>query len=170
MKIQPMPPVPSYYDLMALFRLMADPDAYAAKLAELEKLRTEINAGIERRESLSQLDTIKAEHAQLLANAKAARDMATAEAKKTIERARADAAKRLADVEAKAKAREAQLEARAAAQERRAAELEQAAAAAQALSERAQQDLSTARDRLREAEAIRDEYQTKAEKLRGLVA
>lgn len=170
MKIQPIPPVPSYWDLMALFRVMTDPEAYAAKLAELEKLRNEINAGIERRESLSQLDTIKAEHAQLLENAKAVRDTAAAESKKLLERARADAAKRIADVETKAKAREAQLEARAAAQDRRAAELEAAAASAQTLAAQAQKDLAVAKDRLREAETIRAEYESKAEKLRGLVA
>ena len=169
-KVHPIPPVPSYYDLMALFRVVAEPELYAAKLAELEKLRTEINAGIERRESLSQIETIKAEHAQLLSNAKATRDLATAEAKKTLQRAKDDAAKRIAAADARAAEAEKLLAERSAALDRRAAELEMAAVSAAEQASRAQADLATAKDRLREAEAIRAEYESKAEKLRGLVA
>lgn len=170
MKIQPIPPVPSYWDLMALFRIMADPNAYAAKLAELEKIRTEINAGIERRESLSQIDVIKAEHAQLLSNAKATRDLATDEAKRTVAQAKADAAKRILAVEAKAAESEKRLSDRAKALERRAEELEAAATSAQELSQRAHKDLAHAKDQLREAQAMKAEFEAKAERLRGLVA
>lgn len=170
MKIQPIPPVPSYWDLMALFRVMADPEAYAAKLAELEKIRTEINAGIERRESISQIETIKAEHAQLLQNAKAARDLATDDAKKTVARAKLEVSTRLADADSRVKNAERALAERTAAMDRRAAELEATAASAHELAQRAHVDLAYAKDRLREAEAIKAEYDEKLAKLKGLVA
>jgi hypothetical protein len=75
-KIQTIPPVPGYYEFMALLRFAADPDALAGKLAELERVRSEINALIQGREDLSKIDALKAETEQLLASAKAERNAA----------------------------------------------------------------------------------------------
>lgn len=170
MKIQVMPPVPGYYELMALFRMMADPIAYAEKLAELEKARNEINAGLQAREDLSKIDALKAEHAQLVSNAKATRDLASEEAKSVLSRAKTDTEKRTAEWASRRKAQEAKLAERDAELERREAAAAAATKAAEQLAARASADLATAKDQLRQALEMRAEYQAKAEQLRGLVA
>jgi hypothetical protein len=169
-KIQTIPTVPGYYEFMALLRFAADPDALAGKLAELERVRSEINALIQGREDLSKIDALKAETEQLLASAKAERNAAAVESKGLVARSKADADKRALEWKAQRELQAAKLVERERAVQAREAATAAAAQAAEELSARASAELAKAQERLAAAEAIRAEFTAKAEQLRGLVA
>lgn len=168
-KIQTIPPVPSYWDWMALFRVMADPDAYQQKLMQLEALRDEINAQIQVRESVSQLESIKAEETAALqaakdelAKAKAEAAAITAAAKLEAEQLRREGAADRAAIEAQRAEVAGKLQ-------RKQADLDAMAKSTQELADRSQLAFAEGQDAKRKADVLRAEYEKKLAALKGLV-
>lgn len=168
-KIQ-LPPPAAYWDVMALLRVLADPEIYGERLQELGKLRDEIVERSECEESYERQHALEADAKAKLGEATRLLDSARAEATKIRTEAEADA---VIGRESLRLSREEWAAARAAEQDElasRGAELEERARIAREQVESAKTMLSRAEYLMREASQLQAEYTEKVTKLKGIVA
>lgn len=168
-KIQAPPPA-GYWDVMALLRVIAEPDEYAKRLEDLEAARAELVERAECEESYERQQALEADAKGKLA-----------EATKILEGARVDATRVRLEAEADSIAvreslrtsREEWAAARAKEQDAlggRAKALEDRERAAAAATEKAKTTLSRGEFLQGEAQKLIAEYNEKLGKLKGIVA
>lgn len=167
---QPMQPVSSYFDVMSLLRVLAEPEVYLERLASLEKLRTEINEEIAREETLARLQDMTGQQKQALDVAKATLGEAQTEAARLRKEADADTKLQRENLRAgreqwKTECKRQQDELAAKYQSLEAREL-----AARAALEKSKTDLARAEYLMREATQLADEYKGKVAALKGIVS
>lgn len=163
-------PVSSYFDVMSLLRVLAEPDVYKERLETLEKLRNEVNEQIGREETLARLQDLEAQQKQALAEAHATLEEARHEANRMRVEAAADAT---SVREATRKSREDWKRETDRQKDELAAKLKnleaRELAASQAL-EKSKTELARAEYLMREATQLQAEYQKKVAALKGIVA
>jgi len=168
-KIQAPPPA-GYWDVMALLRVLAEPEEHAKRLEELESARAELVERAECEESYERQQALEADAKAKLADATRILDQARAEALKIRTEAEADGT---ATRESLRLSREEWAASRAKDQDAlsaRAKALEDRERAAAAATEKAKNTLSRGEFLQGEAQKLIAEYNEKLSKLKGIVA
>jgi hypothetical protein len=168
-KVQ-IPPPAGYWDVIALLRVLAEPEVYQGKLEELEALRAEIEERSECEETWERVKALEADAKAKLAESVKALDAARLEATKIRTQAEADAVSSRESLKAsreewaKARAKEADdLAARGKA-------IDERERAAREATEKAKTALSRGEYLMREAMQLQTEYTAKVDKLKGIVS
>jgi hypothetical protein len=168
-KVQ-IPPPAGYWDILALLRVLADPEEYTSRLLELEKIRAEVVERAECEESYERQQALEADARAKLADAAKALESARGDAARVRLEAEADS---IAVREQLRLAREEWAATRAKDQDAlgaRAKSLEERERAAAAATEKAKNTLSRGEFLQGEAQKLIAEYNEKVSKLKGIVA
>lgn len=169
MKVQ-IPSPAGYHDVMGLLSILANPEHYALKLAELEKLRREINERAECQESWARIQAMEAESKAARGEAARLLEDAKRSAGEIVTEAEQQAAQSVATAQAQ---QDEWVEARLRDEAdfaSRVAQCEERERLARLLREQAKADIASAYKASTEAAAVRAEYDSKVVALKGLVS